>query len=54
LCGGSAANKTEFLTERQLENAVTPHLTRPRELYFVFKEHAAVTSGRQQLREAAL
>jgi hypothetical protein len=38
---GSATNtRAEFLTERELEDAVTPHLTRPRELYLVFKEHA--------------
>jgi hypothetical protein len=34
---------SEFLTERQLEDAATPHLTRPRVLYLVFKEPAAVT-----------
>ena len=54
MCSSSATGAPiEFLSERQLEDAATPHLTRPRVLYFVFKERAAVTSGRQP-REAAL
>jgi hypothetical protein len=36
--GSAARTGGEELTERQLEDAVTPHLTRSRELYFVFKE----------------
>jgi hypothetical protein len=39
LCSSTGTGE-EFLTERQLEDAATPHLTRPRERYFVFKERA--------------
>jgi len=39
---GRSATRTsaEFLTERQLEDAVTLHLTRPRAPFSVFKERA--------------
>jgi hypothetical protein len=43
--GSATSASTELLTEREIEDAVTPHLTRPRAPFSVFKEQSASRHG---------